>query len=260
MLPAAGGRVAVYRPGGSLFTLVAESPELHFVEDVAAGDVDGDGHEEILAVGGGRLTVLRLDGRAIRVVGTVRLGSDWTHRVAAGDLDGDGRDEAVAALYDIHGDAEVGRTVLLVLGWEDGALRPRQEMVVEGHVGDLAAGELDGLPGAELLLERGYGDEGGVGLLLAIRSGREVVLWEGTMTSEGRRALQIARSGSTTAVAATDGTVRRYSFSGGAPAISGSWRTEGGMTGMAMGEGMGVVVAGGDRRGWSLRRIADLEW
>ena len=210
-------RVDVYRQAGQLLQPVGSAPDLHAVEDVTVGDVDGDGRDEIIAVGLGRLILLAWNKGGISVRRIEPLAQDWTDRVAAGDLDGDGRDEVAVTLYDIDADAEMGRTRVIFYKWQATAFEEWQALDVPFHVGDLALGNLDGAGGQELLLETGAGDEGGDARLYHWQGGRCVETWRGPVTDGGRRALNLSmRAGSPglVAVGATDGGVRLFAYDG----------------------------------------------
>jgi len=210
-------RVDVYRQAGPLLRLVGRAPELHAVEDMTTGDVDGDGRAEIIAVGFGRLILLTWRKGGLSVHRMKPLALDWTDRVAAGDLDGDGRAEVAVTLYDIDADAEMGRTQVIFYRWQGNAFEEWQALDVPFHVGDLALGDLDGVGGQELLLETGAGEEGGDARLYHWQGGRCKETWRGPVTDGGRRALNLSiRAGSPGLVAAgaTNGGVRLYRFDG----------------------------------------------
>lgn len=210
-------RVDVYRQQGDLLQLLASGPELHVVEDVAAGDLDGDGRAEILAVGNGRLVLLDWHSKSLRIRRVEPLDSGWTDRVAAGDLDGDGRAEVAVTFYGVEADAERGRTEIVFYAWTGSGLAPLQALDVSMHVGDLALIAPGKGGGPQLILEVGTGDEGGE-IRLYRTSGqpypREV--WRGPGTPGGARALNLATLPGSNAIAvgAIDGTVRLFELEG----------------------------------------------
>lgn len=158
---ASQARVEVYIQNGWLLELLWRSPELHVVKDVAAGDLDGDGHAEVVAVGSGRIMLLGLRGDRLEVTQVVDLPSQWTDRIEAEDLDGDGRAEVIATLYQIESESELGSTEVVNYRWRAGSLEASEILKVPKHVGDLVVGDVDGDNRPELLLETGLGEEGG---------------------------------------------------------------------------------------------------
>lgn len=180
--------VGVYRVAGDLLQPICERQDLNVVADVAGGDVDGDGDDEVVVVGMGHLRVLDVVGGAFVEVARIALPSDWTDRVMVGDVDGDGNAEVGVTLYAIDRESEKGRSEVLFLQWTGAGFSKKFEFVIDGHVGDLCTMAFeDGRP--VVALEVGIGDEGGAIQLLSGQSGQ--VIWQGNMTDERVRALSL---------------------------------------------------------------------
>ena len=153
-------RIEVYAQEGGWMDPAAASGNLHLVDDVAAGDLDGDGRSEIVAVGDYRIFVLGYEAGALEVRQEEVLALGRFVRVDCADLDGDGRSEVAAAELLPGGGEEVPVTEVRLYrfdgGWrEEGALR------LDGHVGDLCLADLDGDGRVELVLEQGAEEIGG---------------------------------------------------------------------------------------------------
>ncbi|HWO24506.1 MAG TPA: FG-GAP-like repeat-containing protein [Kofleriaceae bacterium] len=162
-----GGRrstVLVYRQRGAEWTPLAEGGwdggPGSTIRNVQVADVDGDGRQDVVALGRigatpweakARVAVLALSGQTLEV----RAQEEWltgtyTHGfgLAVGDLDGDGRAEIVTGGF--QGDA--AREVGFVRVWSlaGGKLALRAEHVLDGQgatgmrVNDLAIGDVDG--------------------------------------------------------------------------------------------------------------------
>jgi len=97
------GKVTRYVPArGEGRTVVADLGDRH-AKEILAGDVDGDGRDELYvaveAVSGGRVEIRRYDAGTAPTAGAViaELDDSQTRFLTAGDVDGDGRREMVAA-------------------------------------------------------------------------------------------------------------------------------------------------------------------
>jgi len=208
-------RVEVCRLSGDMLIPLASNSDVCGIEDVAVGDLDGDGRAEVLAVGHGRLLVLSYSPGALVLRRREHLPCTWTDRVDAADLDADGRAEVVVTLYGLEPGHDVGETRVSVLRWQAGALHEIYSVDVPAHVGDLALADLDGHPGQELVLEVGTGEEGGQARVYRASGRACVEVWRGPLTRDRLRALDVtALSGSPgwVAAAAVDGVVRVYLY------------------------------------------------
>jgi hypothetical protein len=140
--------------------LKGRSEELDLVEDVAVGDLDGDGRAEIVAVGGERIWVLRYESMELRVEKVEILTTGRLRRLAVGDVDGDGRAEvAVAEMRPGRGE-EVPETEVRFLRFDAG-WREWKSLQLQLHVGDLCLADLNGDGTMELALEQGAEEMGG---------------------------------------------------------------------------------------------------
>lgn len=154
-------RISVeFRQGMAMSRMIAND-EIPVVEDVAVGDLDGDGRAEIIAVGWYRLWVLALKNGELVVVGSESLAQGQFSRVDAADLDGDGRAEVVVAESLREPGAEVVTTALTVYRF-DGQWQRVASLDLEGHVGDLCLGDLSGSGRLSLALELGDEEIGGL--------------------------------------------------------------------------------------------------
>lgn len=199
-------RVEVFGGEGALRTPIASSPNLYVVSDVAAGDVDGDGVAEVVAVGAGRLVVLRLQGASLVIEQSVDVGAPQSPRVAM-----DGSVVAVAA-YRVAPDGDAGNTEIRLYETGVGRLKLSGRIDVDAHVGDLAVGETP--DGHRLLLaETGTAEEGGHASTWDVTSpASPVFVWSGPVTA-GTRALTVvplaAQDGPSFLFVALDGSATR---------------------------------------------------
>ncbi|MDA0748875.1 MAG: VCBS repeat-containing protein, partial [bacterium] len=179
-------RVDLYRRVNGQMFLLSSSPELHVVEDIAAADLDGDGRTEILAIGAGRLVVLRWNGQDLSVLHTESLPENRAYRVDAADLDNDGRAEIAVALYRIHDGAERGDTRVQIYRWTTDRFDLQQNLDIPMHVGDLALAK-----GPALILETGTGEEGGTAVVFRLYPQHALETWQGPVTENSIRALNL---------------------------------------------------------------------
>ncbi len=143
---ASPGDAFLLRPDGSRVAV----PTTGGVHAVALVDGDRDGRLDLFLADGwdkdyghaarGLLTWSRWSGGAFRSEVIDELPGDFTiWSLLAADLDGDGTPELAAR----------GSGTVRVYRWQDGGWRGRR---VAGAASDLAAGDIDGAPGAELLV------------------------------------------------------------------------------------------------------------
>jgi hypothetical protein len=196
--------VGVYRVEKGLLQPLCERRDLHVVADVAGGDVDGDGIDEVVVAGMGLLTVFEVVNHQLVEIARASLPGDWTDRVMVGDVDGDGQVEVGVTSYSIDSGAEVGRSKVTFFQWANGTLEKRFQFDVSGHIGDLSAMETDDGQGL-LALEVGMGDEGGEVRVLSGQNGQ--VVWAGEMTTGRVRALSLDSHGTKLVIGGVDGRV-----------------------------------------------------
>ena len=153
-------RVEVYADGGGWMELKGMSEDLYVIEDLAVGDLDGDGREEIVAVGGERIWVLRYESSELRVEEAEALTNGRLRRVAVGDVDGDGRAEVVVAETWPGRGEEVPETEIRFLRFDAGWWEWKA-LQLQLHVGDLCLADLSGNGAMELALEQGAEEMGG---------------------------------------------------------------------------------------------------
>jgi len=196
--------IGVYRVDGALLQLICEREDLFWVADVAGGDLDGDGIDEIVAVGLGHVMIFDVVGNRLVEIGHEILEHHWTDRVMVGDVDGDGRVEVGVTVYDIAQGAEIGRSEVRFFSWVQTRLESSFVFFVDGHVGDLcgvtaARGE------TYVALEVGVGDEGGEIQMRVGHTGR--VFWRGDLTVGGVRALSLDARETQLVIGGIDGQV-----------------------------------------------------
>lgn len=194
--------VGIYRVMGEVLHPLHERFDLHVVSDVAGGDVDGDGVDEVVVVGMGALTVFEVVNNELVMLTRVMLGANWTDRVMVADVDGDGLADVGVTRYAIDADAEIGRSEVVFLRWTGQTLREDVVWHLDGHVGDLCA--LSGDDGrVNVVIEVGMGDEGGRVVVQDGRLGQ--VLWQEQLTTGGVRALSLDARGAQLVVGGVNG-------------------------------------------------------
>lgn len=196
--------VGVYREDRGMLTPLYERGDLHVVADVAGGDVDGDGMDEVVVVGMGQVTILDvIDGQL--VVGTrFELAHEWTDRVMVDDVDGDGVLEVGVTLYHIAPDMERGQSEVVFGQIVNQAFHKKFNFAFNGHIGDLC-GIKAGDGQVFVALEVGMGDEGGDVYVISGRTGDRV--WHGALTLERVRALYLDAQAPFLAVGGVDGRI-----------------------------------------------------
>lgn len=160
----AGSRVAAYSwRSGRLRQLSTLSVPLTPRPPVA-GDLDGDGRDEIYAVRrDNAIVTLRLIGGRLQVSDATRLGTWMIGSIAIGDLRRRGRSELLLAVdpgqrFDSEGEPGVS----LLLGYRRSGNRWvqtwRESIRQRAMTLDLRVGDYSSLPGDELVLEHGPSD------------------------------------------------------------------------------------------------------
>jgi len=202
-------RIEILRDGNTIGAPLATTGELRVLEDVTAGDLDGDGEPEVLAVGGGWLTVFKKDGQQLRNVASLHLGG-VTARVALSRLG-----VVAVTVYDIDDEGDSGLTTVSLLALMNGKFVERGDIRVRGHVGDLTFFGLSERRHG-LVAETGGGEEGGDASVWDVSlPGSPVPVWSGRVNS-GRRALVVTSLGTPHSVAfgSLDGTVSVCEWTG----------------------------------------------
>ncbi|MFT3771017.1 MAG: VCBS repeat-containing protein [Minicystis sp.] len=110
--------------------------------DVAAGDLDGDGAPDLAIAMDSYLKVLWNQGDGTFVEHLAYGTSSWTRAVLIGDFDGDGLPDVVTGGFDQDGAQQIVGSVALLRG-SDGFATPTSH-VVPHSAERLAAGDLDG--------------------------------------------------------------------------------------------------------------------
>ena len=130
-------RVLLDAAGPALFpgpqSAVGSYPQAAF-----AGDLNGDGHMDMLTAnaGSGSVSVLLNGGDGTFAPAVDYATGLFPSALAAGDLNGDGRADLATTNY--------GNTVSVFLSSADGALQPRLDFAVGVHPSAVAAADLDG--------------------------------------------------------------------------------------------------------------------
>jgi hypothetical protein len=123
----------VVQPGETEITF-QEDPSLYWWRDVAAGDVDADGEDEVILIRDydKRLVVRKWNGTTLELIYEYYYEQPWKH-ATAGDIDGDGQDELVLVKADlvnyVHIDGSLGHT--------DPGPRPQADSWTAVATGDL---------------------------------------------------------------------------------------------------------------------------
>lgn len=184
--------VAYLSNGLQVPRIAARFKALTAVEDVAAGDVDGDGASEILAVGDGHLLVLSRHGSQLEVAYRYAIPGGRLWRVAAADVDGDGRDEvAVAITSAALSEGDYSSSAVTLYG-VDGHLSEEASLLLDGHIGDLCFGDFDGNGRAQLALELGHEEIGGRVQVYGVGGGLFEEQVSQRLTAEDQRVLGLA--------------------------------------------------------------------
>jgi hypothetical protein len=155
---AGAGRVDWLPEGGQPVAATASTRD---IVDIVHADLDGDGHDEIVAARADGLGLLRLiDGSLVIGRGAV---DDAVWRVAAADVDGDGADELAVVILQRDAVAEVPRSVVRLVDVDAGptglGLYTLDEVELSAHVGDLCFVSTDS--GPLLVVETGAEEVGG---------------------------------------------------------------------------------------------------
>ena len=183
-------RVEVYEVRGGVLELRASSENLHVINDVTAGDLDGDGRAEVVAIGDARIYVLGYEAGRLEVSHTEVLAIGAMLDLDGADLDGDGRIEiAVAECRPESGVETVGADIHIYT-FADGFQR-QTTLELDQHVGDLCLGDFDGDNQVDLAFEQGSEEIGGVVCVYGFVSLQPYERFRQQLTPEEVRGLQL---------------------------------------------------------------------
>jgi hypothetical protein len=152
-------RIEVRAQGVGEFGLQAWSELPEVIEDVAIGDIDGDGQMEVLAIGWHRLWVWSWAGQELKLERVYSFGAQRLWRIDAADIDGDGQSEVVLAARSVEAEREVAAAHIGVYRLAD-ECEQLSDLEVDGHIGDLCL--LAGPDGIALVVEMGAEEVGGL--------------------------------------------------------------------------------------------------
>ena len=212
-------RIDVFRLTGGDLALVWSSPNLHVINDVATGDVDGDGAPEIVAIGDYRMYIYRWEDERGTAIWSSPFARGRAMRIDMADLDSDGRAELVVAEQVPRFNADLSPTQITVYSFDGQVLLALSSLWSDMHVGDLA---LTRRRGAEtyLFFEEGGEEEGGTIVTYGFSGtsprliGRELLI----PTRQRALALSVEAKGlgqHVLAVGCVSGDIRIYGFDGG---------------------------------------------
>jgi hypothetical protein len=153
--------VEVYGGDNPLTDRRIVSENLHVVNDVSVGDVDGDGRAEIIAIGDFRIYILDYAASRLNVRYWVALAEGHFRKVDSADVDGDGRAEVIIAERSAQADGESTATAIRVFGFA-GDFQQLAVLALNADVGDLCLGDFDGDGQIEMAVEQGGEEMGGL--------------------------------------------------------------------------------------------------